>query len=195
MRTAAGVDIAKHGAMDTRMDRGNGFNLIELTVTVALLATLTAVATPSISGIWRRANIWSAYHAMSSSLALARIQAVSRGHPVTLCPSSDGASCSGGVDWSQGWIAYLDPKRQAQPRSASDVVEVAPSLRGAVSMRSSAGRQRIRYHASGWASGSNLRLTLCTPAADALVGSIVINNAGRARVEQAVAGHPCPYDP
>lgn len=186
------VDVQNHARMDIPKHRC-GFTLVELVTVIAVLAITAALAAPTLLDAWRRAASLHAYHAASSTLALARVQAVTRGHPVTACPSTNGRSCSGGVDWSAGWIVFLDPRRGAQPESQSQVIEATPALYSSVSLRSSPGRTRIRYLPSGWAAGSNVRLSLCTHDASRLIGSIVVNNAGRVRTEQAKEPRPCPY--
>lgn len=174
------------------MDRPGGFTLIELCVTTAVVAVVAALAAPSVAQAWRTANALTTYHGITSSLALARGMAISRGHPVTLCPSHDGQTCSGGVDWSRGWIVYLDRGRSGQPLNASAVLEVNPALKPGFVLRSSAGRQRIRYLPYGWASGSNVSLALCSAGDSRLLGKVVVNNAGRTRVEQAAGEVDCP---
>lgn len=178
------MDIPKHRC---------GFTLVELVTVIAVLAITAALAAPTLLDAWRRAASLHAYHAASNALALARIQAITRGHPVTVCPSANGRSCTGGVDWSSGWIVFLDPRRSGQPESPSQVLEATPALYSSVLLRSSPGRTRIRYLPSGWAAGSNVRLTLCTRDASRLIGSVVVNNAGRVRTEQAKEPGRCPY--
>ena len=174
-------------------DRQPGFTLVELVITIGILAVLVTLAVPSAVQAWTQASAHRAYHAMTASLALARIQAVSRRHAVTVCPSMDGTSCiAGGTDWSHGWIVYLDPSRSPQPVSATDVIETVADVSPGLSMKSSAGRHRIRYQASGWAGGSNLKLTLCLRKTDRAHGSIVISNAGRTRVERVTGDTRCP---
>lgn len=179
---------------DQRRSRSpaSGFSLVELLTVLAILAVVL-VSAPSMTQMVRNAQVQGILHSMTSSLALARTTAISRNHPVTLCPSDDGLRCSGATDWSSGWIVYLDSGRQPQPQPPSEVLEVVPPLRGGLAMRTSAGRPRIRYQPSGWASGSNLALTLCASHGDTLAGRIVVNNAGRSRTERANQGLPCPY--
>lgn len=173
--------------------RATGFTLIELMASLAIAAILATLAAPSMARAWQRANTLKVLHATTSSLALARSLAVSRGHPVTLCPSIDGASCTGGLDWSSGWIVFLDPARSQQPGSQTQVVESVPAIKGNVALRSSAGRTRIRYLPHGWASGSNASLHLCRGQDNPqLLASLVINNAGRTRIELPEESRPCP---
>lgn len=179
----------RHAAHTQRASAG--FTLVELLAVLAILAIILA-STPSLARVLRKAQVQASFHALSSSLALARIAAVSRGHPVTLCPSSDGTHCTGGTDWSSGWIVYRDAARQSQPASPEDVVEAVSAAGRRIAIRTSPGRHRIRYHPSGWASGSNLSLTLCTSYNQELAGKLVVNNAGRPRIEKADPGRPCP---
>ncbi|GGK10903.1 GspH/FimT family protein [Luteimonas terricola] len=174
------------------METQPGFTLIELCMTLAVVAVVTALAAPSVTQARRDANALAVYHSTTSSLALARSLAVTRGHPVTLCPSDDGHSCTGGVDWSAGWIMYLDRTRSSQPENASAVMEVSPPLKRGFALRSSAGRQRIRYLPHGWASGSNVSLALCSGGDSRLLGKVVVNNAGRARIQRAAGPTDCP---
>ena len=177
--------------MDTM--RPKGFTLVELMAALAVAAILAAVAVPGMTLAWQRANTLQALHATTSSLALARSLAVSRGHPVTLCPSHDGTSCSGGQDWSRGWIVFLDSARTLQPGSQDLIVETAGAIRGNLALRSTAGRSRIRYLPHGWASGSNASLHLCSGnGSEDLLATIVINNAGRTRTERPTEKRPCP---
>ncbi len=39
----------------------------------------------------------------------ARAEAIKEGVSVTVCASTDQANCSQSSDWSQGWIAFVDP--------------------------------------------------------------------------------------
>lgn len=177
--------------MTGQTSREPGFTLYELLTTLAVVAVLTVLATPSLVDLWTRANVQRSLHTMSTSLALARIDAVTRGHPATLCPSAGGGACSGGTDWSSGWILYRDRNRKDQPESAADVIEISPPIHGALGMYTSPGRQRIRFHPNGWAPGSNLRLSVCSRASGKLLGSIIVSNAGRPRVEHHDATQSC----
>lgn len=178
--------------MDSRNQRTCGFTLVELCTVMAVFSILAALAAPSLADMRRRAGALAAYHTATSTLALARSQAIARGHAVTLCPSSDNRTCTGGLDWHAGWIVYLDRRRGDQPASTADVIESVAGLNNGLVLRSSAGRTRIRYLPHGWAAGSNVRLSLCTYREPRLLGSVIVNNAGRARVEKAVAALPCP---
>jgi type IV fimbrial biogenesis protein FimT len=46
-------------------------------------------------------------------LQFARSEALKEGNGVTACVSADGATCTGGGDWSPGWIVFSDPNSNA----------------------------------------------------------------------------------
>lgn len=173
--------------------RASGFTLIELIAALAVIAILAAIAAPGMRTLWQRANSLQAVHAITSSLALARSLALTRSHPATLCPSTDGSSCADTQDWSSGWIVFLDPARSRQPASQAQIVEAVTGLKAGLALRSTAGRTRIRYLPHGWASGSNSSLHLCTTDdSDELLATVIVNNAGRTRTVRPQDRQSCP---
>ena len=88
--------------------RAAGVTLIELLLGVSVTAVLLALATPSFRGITASNRAASAESDLITALNLARSEALRRGVAVSLCASSDGATCADGGDWSSGWIVFTD---------------------------------------------------------------------------------------
>lgn len=170
----------------------SGFTLIELMTTLAVLAVVLAIGMPAMASIRKRAQASAALNQLTTSLATARIMAVSKNRSVTLCPSSDGSTCRTDLNWGAGWIIYLDPAREAQPASSDLVMQRMDAPKG-VSIRSTVGRHRVRYLPDGMSSGTNVSLSLCSTTDKQLIGRVVINNAGRARSEKPTSATACPY--
>ncbi len=84
---------------DNRMRRSRGFTLIELMVTIAVLAIALAVTVPSFREFVRRNHLAAATNNVASALALARSEAVKRATRVTVAPSSN---------WTSGWQVFVD---------------------------------------------------------------------------------------
>ena len=172
----------------------SGFTLIELMATLAVLAVLLMLGVPAFAGLRQRAGAANAHHLLTTSLAMARLAAVQRGEPVSVCPSSDGLRCRNDVVWDEGWIVFADPTRAAQPALADAVLQRIDPIGPGLALRSTAGRVRVRFSPSGWSSGSNLSIRLCSTKDPLHLGSVIVNNAGRPRSER-YEKKACPYVP
>lgn len=93
------------------MKKERGFTLLELMVTVTIVAILAALAAPSFTRLIADNNLSTQVNSLLADLRFARSEAIKRGINITLCPSSTSlnttATCSGS-DWRTGWIAFID---------------------------------------------------------------------------------------
>lgn len=168
-----------------RMRRiGTGWTLLELTVTLAVLGILCAIALPSFRQTLDRQRASSARQVLISHLAMARLAAIQRNEPVLVCPSVDGQTCSGDRNgWAHGWIIQRAGREDA-PLGAGGTplrqhrLDYPPHL----TIRSTTGRPHIRYLPDGRALGTNLTLQVCLDAD--LLAEVTVNNSGRVRSER-----------
>jgi type IV fimbrial biogenesis protein FimT len=87
-----------------RCDRARGFTLMEVLVALAIAAILFAIGVPMFRNASLGARLSAAANNLLASVQLARSEAIKRNVDVTVCASSDGATCAGGGGWEQGWI-------------------------------------------------------------------------------------------
>jgi type IV fimbrial biogenesis protein FimT len=88
------------------MKRQAGFTLTELLVVSAIVAILLGIGIPSYKSITNSYRMSSEANGLLGDLMYARAEAIKEGQSVTICSSTDGATCSGNQNWQTGWIIY-----------------------------------------------------------------------------------------
>ncbi len=147
-RATIGDQSAREGAMrvayaGTRGASARGFTLIEQVMVVVIVAVLAGVAVPPLRALMTRSRLRSAQMTYIGALRFARYTAAIRSTRTVFCPSLDGAHCSGGTHWSQGWLVGLDRNHDNQPDGRPLRVGRAYDH---LAIRSSVARRRVSFH-------------------------------------------------
>ena len=116
------------------MKNNRGFTLIELLVTVAVLVVLLVVGVPEYRRMTENNRQVAAINTMVGDLNLARTEAVKRGRAVTLCGSTDGATCNT-ANWESGWIVFTDADRGADIDVGDVLISRNTSLPAGLTLR------------------------------------------------------------
>lgn len=182
------------------MKKNAGFTLVELMITLAVLAILLSVAVPSMQGLIKQNRLTTTTNELVATVAYARSEAVLRGASVVVCNTPDAGAaspvCDSGSSWKNGWVVFVDSnnnlsldtgetllRASAPPPADVVITPTSTSARGVVFTR--IGR------AQGIATDQKLAVgagfNLCSPGqADGRVTSL--NAAGRA----STAKKSCP---
>ena len=84
-----------------------GFTLIEMLVTVSILAIMAVIGTASYTSIVTSTRMQGEISGMLNGLKMARSEAIKRGQTVDFCPNGGtGTAC--GTSWATGWNVLLN---------------------------------------------------------------------------------------
>lgn len=88
------------------MKKEKAFTLIELMVTIAILAIIATLAAPNLSQMLHNTKVNTSSGDILSFLQQSRTEAIRLGKIVTVCGSSDGSNClaTNKTNWSTGLI-------------------------------------------------------------------------------------------
>ncbi len=163
--------------------RMRGITMIETLIVLAVVGIFTVIGMPTLRSTLSNTHTTTISNRLLADLSLARSEAIMRSGYGEVCPSSDGSTCNGGIDWSDGWIVFLD-RDQDKQRSPSETVlsAVSSSDLGGFRVATSVGRTKARFRPDGRNGGTNLSLRLCDGAI--LKRRVVINISGRSRIDK-----------
>ena len=164
-----------------------GLTLVELITTTAVIGISLAIAVPSWSGLAKRNQITSTTNQMLTHLRYARSEAVNLHTSVSLCPSDDGATCSGDTrGWQRGYLVFRDDNGNRSREENEPLLRVQGTAPSNLRLFSTPGRPAVRFRADGAAWSSNTTFSICA-AQDASVNrAVILYGTGRARSDRVL---------
>ncbi len=144
-----------------------GFTLIELMITIALLAVLLALATPSFVNFRRNSELVAISNNFVAALNAARTEGMKRNMYAMVVPTNNDN------DWAAGWVVFVDINSDGKYDSGDLIVlrQEAPPSYIAITGDGSAAetKSHVRYDGSGFSRplGSMGSATLSVSRSDA----------------------------
>lgn len=157
------------------MKNRSGFTLIELMLTITILAIVAAVAVPPMADFANRYRSEVYRQRLFDLIALSRSKAYGQGKSYTLCPSSGGEEC--GNDWALGALLFEDSNGNGVREDGERIERVMEPLPANASLEWHNSRSYLQFRPDGrtlWQMGN---FAYCPPDGDTKYGWIIVLNA------------------
>lgn len=175
------------------MQRQAGFTLLELLITVGIIAILMAIAVPSFDYLNNKHITQSQVENLQRTLSMARQTAVTKNRQTIVCPSSSGNTCSNDNDWSYGFMAFVDKNNdEAFSASQDQLLEYVAGVKNVATRQDtssfadtlkSSNNSPVKFTAQGSSMLTSQTLIYCDRHGKAKF-ALTLNRTGRIKVSE-----------
>ncbi len=159
-----------------------GFTLIELMIVVVIMVVVLALTAPAFQSVIESNRLRTEINTITTTLALARSEAVTQNTSVSICPSSDGTNCSG--NYAGGWMLFTG----SDTTSPGPIIRVFDGPASGYSIRDTGGgitTGSLSFFPDG--SSAAMIFLLCPPDLDVSAAwRVELNTVGRPRVKKGL---------
>lgn len=177
-----------HGIHSSR-----GITLLELLVTLAILAILTGLAVPAFSHTVKRAHNITLANQMILLIQYARSESIVKRRVVTLCGSRNQQQCDG--QWSKNILVFVDHNQDGKRNNAERLLQVVSTVKAGESLqwRSFGNKPYLQLHPDGRTWYQNGNFTYCPANSDTRYAlHWLLNAGGRLRMAPDKNGNGIP---
>jgi len=133
--------------------RAGGFTLIELMITISIVAVIAMIGIPAMGDFILNNRIRSQSGNLMLQLTHARSEAMRTASRVTICPGTSGGCTGTGSTsegkWESGWVAFIDTNSNTALDTGETVISVSAALDGDNTLRSDAFSTYISFRHDG----------------------------------------------
>lgn len=124
----------RSAAQMNRQSTMSGFTLLELMITLVVMAVFAGMAVPSLSTLVQNNRLEAEQMDFMSALSMARSEAIKRGVPVMLRASTPVVE---GNEFGNGWSIWVDSNNDGVFQPATETIKVHQAVSGDLKVSSS----------------------------------------------------------
>ncbi len=128
------IDFEDELVMGVMSNRQTGMTLMELLVTMVIMAILMATGVPMYSSVTTQSRMNEEISGFLMDVNFARSEAIKRGQPVFICSTSDNATCndvgSTSSVWTTGRLLYVDTTNSGlvTTPTTTNILRISPAV-------------------------------------------------------------------
>jgi len=160
--------------------RANGLTLIELLVTLTIVAVIAMVGVPALRGLVMGQRMTTQINSLVHGVFLAKQSAHTRQTETVICKSPTGRRCEPNADWSDGWLIFnnFDRDYPARVDATEPVLAIGEAFHGGTIH---ANRREFVFRAFEIRS-TNGTLVFCDERGAQFAKALIISYTGRPRI-------------
>jgi type IV fimbrial biogenesis protein FimT len=138
----------------------SGFTLTEMIVVVSIVAILMAIGVPTYRSVTNSNRIAAEVNGLLGDMQYARAEAIKEGQPVTVCTSSDGATCANVATWQSGWIVFSNPNANTTVDPGEAIFRVQRPFSGSDTFQASGSTTAVTFNREGFMQAPTTAVTI-----------------------------------
>ena len=162
----------------------NGFTLVEMWLTLALLSVFAVLAAPHFNKILKRQEVDGQITELVSLFYFARSEAIKRNKVVSICKSHNHHNCGG--TWTTGWLVFEDLDADGHKDINEEKLSAGKLMDGyELNLSAFGSTSYIRFLHTGLTDSHNGGFTVCPENSDrSLARAVIFTKTGRVRTSK-----------
>ena len=159
----------------------SAFTLIELLISISIIAITLNLALPSFSEILDRSKVSANFQRLTQTLQSSRLKAINSNNKVTLCPIDNSLICSN--NWSTGYMSFVDYNGDRQYNGNDDLLSqyYSEDEKFKLSWRAFGYKNSLQWTGTGITNHQNGSFELCYDDKADKSRALFLTKAGRIR--------------